>query len=222
MPATTERAKCACPCKRSFVRNVGGRGRPQRYADPPRCRFRAYRYRMKHKGSLSVQYYTPPEVFERGRVLAGVERFDLDPATCEASPIWPLVANHYTKEDDGLAQSWNGNLWINSPYGRVIAVWIDKAIAECKRDPNRAICMLVPAKSDTRWWSDALAAGFEAVTITGRIRFLEPDGAGGLRRGGSGKFASAFLIYRAKNRTVIPGVVEQTSPEDALTSVGAR
>lgn len=192
----TERVLCACPCRRPFVREVGANGRPRVYRDGPRCKFKALRYRRKHRGALSVQWYTPPDVFAAGLALVGLERFDLDPATCDQSPIWPLVANHYTEADDGLAREWHGNVWCNPPYGRVIAVWIAKAIAEVKRDPRRSVVLLVPAKSDTRWWADAKAAGFEAITITGRIRFLEPDGAGGLRRMGSGKFASAWLVFR--------------------------
>lgn len=220
---TTERVRCACPCKRSFIRNVGGNGRPRVYFDPRRCKFKAFRKRAKNRGAVSVEWYSPPEIFEEARILARVERFDLDPATCPKSPIWPLVARHFTQDDDGLAQAWDGATFCNPPYGRVIAVWIAKAIAERYRDPNRAIVLLVPVKADTKWWHDAKAAGFEAMTRRGRIRFLEPDPeTDGLRRMGSGKFASAFLVWFGSVDSATKPGIQPTSPEDALTSIGAR
>ena len=91
---------------------------------------------------------------------------------------------------------------MNPPYGRQIAAWIDKAIAEVNAGRVTVICMLVPAKTDTRWWHGAIAAGFQATFRPGRIAFLEPQPDGKLVRSGAGRFPSAWLIFRlAENGT---------------------
>ena len=57
------------------------------------------------------EWYTPPEIFTALRL-----EFDRDPA----HPVWPLrvpTRKVYTKEDDGLAQSWRGLVFLNMPFG---------------------------------------------------------------------------------------------------------
>lgn len=160
-----------------------------------------YRRRRKTRRADSVQWFTPIQHYDRGRELAGLapdQNFDVDPATHPQSPIYSLVYECFCGQvagDDGLVEEWHGNVWLNPPYGRVIEEWITKAILERYRDPTRAICMLVPAKSDTRWWHKAKAAGFVSHEIAGRIRFLELTPDGELELGGAGKFPSAYLVY---------------------------
>lgn len=186
--------RCACGCRAPVPVRTGA-GRPNVYAFP-RCRKRAYRLRAKRKRSLSVEWYTPPEVFAEGLELADVEAFDLDPCTSERSPIWPLVRDHYVLTDNGLRRPWFGRIYCNPPYGRTIGLWIAKAIAEVQDGRATVVCMLVPAKTDTAWWHAAIDAGFVATYRRCRIRFLEPQPDGTLARGGAGTFASAWLVFR--------------------------
>jgi hypothetical protein len=55
---------------------------------------------------LSSEWFTPPSIFE----VLGLE-FDLDP--CSPGPGHWI----YTVEDDGLAQPWDGLVFMNPPFG---------------------------------------------------------------------------------------------------------
>lgn len=189
--------RCACGCKRRLDdRAPNLAGRPRRYWSNT-CRDRAYRARRRASRSLSVDWYTPVDVFEEGLALLGVDRFDLDPCTNPRSPIWPLVEHHYTVDDDGLARPWFGRVWVNPPYGRSIPAWIRKAVAEIASSRVDALLLLVPAKTDTGWWHQAVDAGLNPTMRRGRVRFWEPQPDGTLARPrGSGKFPSAWLAFR--------------------------
>lgn len=64
---------------------------------------------------------------------------------------------YLTKEINGLTQDWglwttpNTYAWMNPPYGRELAQWVDKAWQQKQRGVN--VVMLVPARTDTRWWA---------------------------------------------------------------------
>lgn len=90
--------------------------------------------------SLTPEWSTPPDLFAE---LDAEFHFDLDAASTDENA---LCERHYTKEDDGLAQPWDGNVWCNPPYGREIGKWVRKAAesdgggslyASCPREPTR-------------------------------------------------------------------------------------
>lgn len=66
------------------------------------------------------------------------------------------VKNHFiTPEMDSLSDAWpwhklSGWLWCNPPYGRGIGNWIKKAYDEAQLGAH--VIMLVPARTDTRWF----------------------------------------------------------------------
>lgn len=67
----------------------------------------------------------------------------------------PTNAKHrrfYSKRDNGLAQSWEGETaWCNPPYGRAIGDWVRKARAEAMY-ARCLTALLLPARVDTDWW----------------------------------------------------------------------
>jgi hypothetical protein len=67
--------------------------------------------------SKSNEWYTPSEYIEAARLVMG--SIDLDPASCEYANETVMAGEYFNKEDDGLSQSWFGNIWLNPPYGRV-------------------------------------------------------------------------------------------------------
>ena len=64
--------------------------------------------------------------------------FTLDPC---ATPQNAKCARYFTKEIDGLAQSWRGEVvFCNPPYGRDISKWIAKAFAETLSGGGKTCC----------------------------------------------------------------------------------
>lgn len=67
----------------------------------------------------SNEWLTPPEIIE------ALGPFDLDPCAPIERP-WPTANRHYTVEDDGLRQPWDGFVWVNPPYGPHTWKWLHK------------------------------------------------------------------------------------------------
>src|SRR5215831_9063051 len=98
-----------------------------------------------HFSSKSPDWGTPPEFFEQ---LDSLFHFTLDVcATAENAKC----ARYFTLEQNGLAQRWTGNCWMNPPYGRKIGEWIAKAAASVRSGDATVVCLL-PARTDTAWW----------------------------------------------------------------------
>jgi len=84
----------------------------------------------------SDDYYTPAWVFERMGIV-----FDVDVCAPPGGVPWIPAERFYTMADDGLAQPWEGRVWMNPPYSQTSA-WVRKFIV------NRAgVCLVPHAKS---------------------------------------------------------------------------
>lgn len=100
--------------------------------------------------------------------------FDLDPASGAESR--EIADKRHTKEDDGLAQPWEGYVWCNPPWsspsndGRMKQAWLRKARAEVHRGNAKAVFMLLPDDVSTQWFRDHSAWG-TTLTFLGRIRY---------------------------------------------------
>ena len=66
---------------------------------------------------------------------------------------------------DGLKQEWKGVCWCNPPYGREIGKWVEKAYKS-----NCMVVMLLPARTDTKWFHDFCLKGIISF-IKGRLKF---------------------------------------------------
>jgi hypothetical protein len=103
------------------------------------------------KTTKSNEWYTPSKYIEAARQVMG--SIDLVPASCELANRTVKAARYYTKEDNGLALPWYGNVWLNPPYTQVggkssIKPWIRKAI---ESEANQII-LLVPNDASARWF----------------------------------------------------------------------
>lgn len=96
---------------------------------------------------------------------------------------WDLAAdeeNHlcdkfYTEEDNALIQPWKGAAFLNPPYD-LIAEFADKAIKELSvTEEYLSIDLLIPNRSDTRYYHKLLPYCLELITIKGRLKFINPD-----------------------------------------------
>lgn len=115
-----------------------------------------------HYSSKTIEWETPQWLFD-----ALDEEFGFMLDVCASAKNFKCDA-FYTAEIDGLAQDWgHATVWMNPPYGRSIAKWIQKAAA------HKGTCVgLVPARVDTRWWHDHIQGRAEVRFIKGRVKFV--------------------------------------------------
>lgn len=126
---------------------------------------------------------TPPEFFEK---YDDIYHFDLD--VC-ANDNNHKCAKYFTKEDDGLKQTWQGTCWMNPPYGREIPKWMEKAYLS-SREGATVVC-LVPSRTDTQWWHDYAMKG-DIEFIRGRLKFV------GAKH--SAPFPNAVVIFKGEQQ----------------------
>ena len=95
---------------------------------------------------------------------------------------WDLAASEnnkkcdkfFTQEDDGLKQEWNGICWCNPPYGdkkSKMVDWIKKAYNDTQVNPNLTVVMLIPARTNTKWFHQYCMKSAELKFICGRPKF---------------------------------------------------
>ena len=130
--------------------------------------------------SLKQAWVTPQPFFQR---LDDEFRFDID--VC-ATVNNTKVQKFLLVIDNPLQQNWRGTVWMNPPYGRVIAKWVQKAFEESRHGVT-VVCLL-PTRTDTRWWHDYVMKAEEVRLIKGKLQF-------GKSRY-SAPFPSALVIFR--------------------------
>ena len=114
--------------------------------------------------SNSDEWETPQEVFDE---LDREFHFNLDPcSTDENSKCWM----HFTKEQNGLQQDWGGyTVFCNPPYS-AIQEWVIKCYKESLK-PGTVVVMLVPARTDTKWFQEWVYHRSEIRFLKGRLKF---------------------------------------------------
>jgi phage N-6-adenine-methyltransferase len=132
-----------------------------------------------HFSSKTDDWATPQDFFDN---LNQTFNFTLDPC---ASHENHKCAKYYTKDDDGLSKSWEGEtVFMNPPYGRDVKKWMKKAYEESK---HATVVCLIPARTDTAYWHDYCMKG-EITFIRGRLKF------GNSKQ--SAPFPSAVVVFR--------------------------
>jgi phage N-6-adenine-methyltransferase len=114
---------------------------------------------------MNDEWYTPKWVFD----ALGVT-FDIDVcAPVGGTGIVP-TAKHYSINDDGLAQDWNGFVWMNPPYSKPTP-WIDKFVQH-----NNGIALVPFSKS--KWfaglWNND---NVDLLALPPNLKFVRPDGS---------------------------------------------
>ncbi|MBR4860234.1 MAG: adenine methyltransferase [Alphaproteobacteria bacterium] len=119
--------------------------------------------------SNSMEWATPQPFFDE---LNKEFNFTLDPCATDQNA---KCRKYFTKNDDGLAQSWCGEtVFCNPPYGRQIGKWVEKAYNEAKR--GTTVVMLIPARTDTTYFHDYIYKKHEIRFIRGRLYFGDGNG----------------------------------------------
>ena len=131
--------------------------------------------------SRTDEWATPSRTFQE---LDAEFHFTLDPCANEENH---KCARYFTKEQDGLAQDWGGQVvFCNPPYGRAIAAWVRKAVEE-SRKPGTQVVMLIPARTDTAYFHDYIYHKAREIRfIRGRLHFNDA---------GRAPFPSMIVIF---------------------------
>lgn len=77
-------------------------------------------------------------------------------------------------------------VWCNPPYGREIGKWVEKAYDESLK--GAMVVMLLPARTDTRWFHDYIYNKAEIRFVRGRLKFGDSKN--------SAPFPSMVVIFR--------------------------
>jgi hypothetical protein len=113
------------------------------------------------------EWYTPPEIF-----AALGERFDLDP--CSPGPgHWVPADRIYTKADDGLAQPWEGFVFMNPPFGgrNGHVPWLMSFL-----EHGNGIA-IVRAYTSSEWFHEYAVRADIMLFPRGKTKFVRPDGS---------------------------------------------
>lgn len=116
--------------------------------------------------SKSDEWETPIDVFNR---LNEEFDFDLEPCADENNH---KCDRYFTKKQNGLIQNWGGGskVFCNPPYGKEISAWVRKCSDESKKE-NTVVVMLIPARTDTKWFHDYIYQKAEVRFLKGRLKF---------------------------------------------------
>ena len=134
--------------------------------------------------SATDNWSTPQDFFDK---LNDEFHFTLDVCADENNH---KCEHYYTKEIDGLSHPWIGTIWCNPPYGRKIGEWVRRALFASVA--GNTVVMLLPARTDTKWFHDYIYKrdNAEIRFIKGRLKF------GGCKN--SAPFPSMVVIFRSK------------------------
>lgn len=114
----------------------------------------------------SDEWYTPRYIFDSLQC-----RFDVDVAAPSDLTHCHVPANYFITKDS-LSINWTGFVWMNPPFGgrNGITPWLDKIFQH-----GNGIA-LTPDRTSTEWWRAAAIESDMVLFITGKIKFIKPDG----------------------------------------------
>lgn len=131
-----------------------------------------------HFMSKTDQWATPQWFFNELNAEFG---FTLDPCADDSNH---KCDKYFTKEQNGLAQNWVGEtVFCNPPYGREIGKWVRKAATS-----GTNVVMLLPARTDTKWFHEYIYGKSEIRFLKGRLKFGDSKN--------SAPFPSMVVIFR--------------------------
>lgn len=146
--------------------------------------------------SKTGEWSTPQDFFEKLSWRFGP--FDLDPcADCTNTKC----TTFFNEDQDGLLQNWEGyTAFVNPPYGRGIDKWIKKGFDEAHKD-NTKVVMLVPSRTDTKYWHQYVMKADEVYFVKGRLKFGDSEN--------SAPFPSAVVVFDGRSQQQVFGAINR-------------
>lgn len=93
--------------------------------------------------------------------------FTLDPCASDQNH---KCDKFFTEKENGLLQDWSNDIvFCNPPYGRIdTGLWVKKCHEESKKT---TVVMLIPSRTDTKWFHDYIYNKHEIRFLKGRLKF---------------------------------------------------
>jgi ParB family chromosome partitioning protein len=159
LPAETQREIASLPTRKEIVEEV-----------------------KKHvhvaQNSGENEWYTPPQFIESARLVMG--GIDTDPASSEIANRTVKASQFFSKEDNGLRQTWSGNVWMNPPYAQPLMTNFAEAITyKFNQGEIKQGMVLVNNATETQWFQRMAGSASAVCFPKTRVRFLDPEGRPG-------------------------------------------
>ena len=115
----------------------------------------------------------------------------IEELTNEFGELFDPCPKDFDYSFDGLEISWSREkvCFVNPPYSQ-IKDWVKKSHDEWVLGSE--IILLIPARTDTRYFHDYINDNAQVRFIKGRLKFIHPDG----RNSKSAPFPSILCIFR--------------------------
>lgn len=124
--------------------------------------------------SKRYEYYSPSSIIEAARQTMG--SIDLDPASSIQANKAVKADRFYTEQDNGLAQPWSGNIWLNHPFGRVQnRIWIKQLVMSYKDNRVKQACCITYACTSEKWFQPLF--DYPMCFLSPRTGYVLPDGS---------------------------------------------
>jgi phage N-6-adenine-methyltransferase len=160
-----------------------------------------------HYSSDRQDWGTPPSFISWYTERIG-HQFNLDAA---ASAENAKADHYYTIEDNSLDREWWGHVWLNPPFGRELPQWLEKCAEQIKNPMVHSIHVLIPARTDTKWFHDiVMPNAYLVYLIKGRFNFRFDEAT----PGANAPFPSMLVVYR-KHNLPDAGVTVMAVPKEA-------
>lgn len=148
-----------------------------------------------HFSSQRLDWKTPKALYQK---LNDEFQFDCDPSPADnhfdyrrngGQELLRLDGDEHLSAhiEDGLSSNWGGRNFVNPPYGRELPKWVQKSYEEWQK--GKTVVMLIPSRTDTRWWHDYCMKASEIRFIKGRLKFDDQKN--------SAPFPSALVIFKS-------------------------
>lgn len=127
------------------------------------------------RNSGENEWYTPAVYIEAARAVMGA--IDLDPASSDIANETVQAATYYTAENDGLARSWLGRVWMNPPYSQpLIGLFCNALRWAIESEQVTEAITLTNNATETAWFADLLANAAAVCFTSTRVKFVDRYG----------------------------------------------
>lgn len=133
----------------------------------------------------SDNWGTPQYLFDQ---LNEEFHFTLDACASEENK---KCQRYFSVENNGLEKDWSEEIvFCNPPYSEV-KKWVEKAYQESSEN-GATVILLIPSRTDTKWFHEYIWGKAEIRFIKGRLRFGNATE--------NAPFPSMIVVYRGKEK----------------------